>query len=263
MIFNLSGGGGDAELNFAVVGGTVRPTDPVANTIWVDTDTPITGWRFASDIPSVGEDGVVYIQTGTSSDVWFNVLKKDDDLATNTVIVYPKTLKQYVNGSFVNKNAYRYLDGWTQWSYEYVYLFNNGPVDGITWTGYTPAGTITTSGETLKMELPAKHPTDDNYVAHLSQQTSVSVGSATKLNIHFTRLSATNGNTGNYPLSISIDGGSSYVKQYKDISLADLGDDILTINVSGVSTVKLYFHSHLWESQNSTCYLTIDQIWLE
>ena len=58
MIFNLSGGGSSgASLNFKVVGGTTEPANPSENTIWVNTDEPITSWIFSAknpveDVPS-------------------------------------------------------------------------------------------------------------------------------------------------------------------------------------------------------------------
>lgn len=51
MIFNLGGSGG-AALNFKVVNNP-KPENPKENTIWVDTDTEITGWQFASDDPNL------------------------------------------------------------------------------------------------------------------------------------------------------------------------------------------------------------------
>lgn len=51
MIFNLGGSGG-AALNFKVVNNP-KPENPKENTIWVNTDTEITGWQFASDDPNL------------------------------------------------------------------------------------------------------------------------------------------------------------------------------------------------------------------
>ena len=47
MIFNITGGAA-ANLNFKVVGGTIKPTSPKENTIWVNTDTEISNWFFAA-----------------------------------------------------------------------------------------------------------------------------------------------------------------------------------------------------------------------
>lgn len=43
----------DAILNFNVVGGTTQPTNPIENTIWVNTDMDITKWYFSNDEPNI------------------------------------------------------------------------------------------------------------------------------------------------------------------------------------------------------------------
>lgn len=47
---NAAGGAG---LNFKVVGGTTNPGNPKENTIWVKTDTRITGWDFSHSAPRI------------------------------------------------------------------------------------------------------------------------------------------------------------------------------------------------------------------
>ena len=42
-------------LNFEIVGGTAEPSTPEENTIWVNTNTNITGWEFSADEPYSGE----------------------------------------------------------------------------------------------------------------------------------------------------------------------------------------------------------------
>ena len=42
------GAGGGAPLNFKIVGNP-KPSNPSKNTIWVDTDTKITGWHFGAE----------------------------------------------------------------------------------------------------------------------------------------------------------------------------------------------------------------------
>jgi hypothetical protein len=53
MIFNMGGGGnnGGIELNFEIVGGTSASSSPIENTIWVNTNAEITGWRFSAKDP--------------------------------------------------------------------------------------------------------------------------------------------------------------------------------------------------------------------
>lgn len=110
--------GGGAPLNFKVVGGT-KPSNPKENTIWVDTDTAITDWVFSATQPAA-VSGRVWIQTGTTSPVTFNALKK------NSIQVCPLTAKQYVNGAWVDKAAKSYQGGaWVEFDPN-RYIFKQG-----------------------------------------------------------------------------------------------------------------------------------------
>lgn len=103
-------GAGGNPLNFKVVGGTTEPSNPKENTIWVNTDTEITGWHFASKQPENMEDGTVWIYTYTASSVEFNALKK------NGLQVRPLSAKQYVSGVWVDVTAKIYQNGeWVEW----------------------------------------------------------------------------------------------------------------------------------------------------
>ena len=107
-------------LNFNLVGGVTQPADPKENTIWVNTDVPIAGWALSFTEPSEPEEGMVWIVTGTSSKVAFNALKK------NTLMVYPTTCKQFVNGAWNNVTAKSYIDGeWVEWR-DYLFIENVG-----------------------------------------------------------------------------------------------------------------------------------------
>lgn len=212
-------------LTFEVVGGT-KPSNPKENTIWVDTDTEITGWHFGAEEPNVyniqpripndphclvslkklsdgdiinftipsdvvavyeairiydpiadkqycvrqgsgsavaawpagtkvsvrisnvthqigdwvghgtaylmawdsyyHQEGTVWIQTGTTSPVAMNVLKK------NSIQVCPISAKQYVGGAWVDKEAQIYQGGeWVDWL---TYLVHDG-IDNTNLTG--------------------------------------------------------------------------------------------------------------------------------
>ena len=84
------------KLNFEVVGGTTEPTNPKENTIWVNTDTGITGWYFSATQPENMVEGEVWLLIGDSSDVEFNVLK------VNGIQIYPLEAKQMVSGALVD-----------------------------------------------------------------------------------------------------------------------------------------------------------------
>lgn len=118
MIINMTGSA--PALNFKVVGGTAAPENPKENTNWAITDVPITGWALSFAEPSEPEEGMMWIVTGTSSKVAFNALKK------NTLMVYPTTCKQFVNGAWNNVTAKSYIGGeWVDWL-AYLFIENGG-----------------------------------------------------------------------------------------------------------------------------------------
>lgn len=121
MIFNMSGSGGGAGLNFKVVGNP-QPASASENTIWIDTDSEITSWIFSATEPDTPSEGMVWISTGTSSTVEFNALKK------NCIMAYPMSSKQYVDGAWMDKTAKSHQDGawvdWFVWNGE-LYQFGN------------------------------------------------------------------------------------------------------------------------------------------
>lgn len=103
-------GSGSAGVNFKIVGGTTQPTAARENTIWVNTDTTISGWAFSASAPAEPVEGLVWLQTGTYSNVEFNALRK------NGIQVYPLVAKQYINNAWVEKTAYSYQGGsWVSW----------------------------------------------------------------------------------------------------------------------------------------------------
>lgn len=118
MLGRTNTGGGGGGLNFSVVGGTAQPENPKENTIWVNTETEISGWVFSATEPKSPVEGTVWISTGTSSTVEFNALKKD------AIQVYPLSAKQYVNGAWVDVTTMSYQGGeWVGWI---TYLYNRG-----------------------------------------------------------------------------------------------------------------------------------------
>ena len=98
------GGGGGAALNFSVVGNP-QPANPKANTIWVNTDTKITGWFFSATQPENLAAGNVWFPVSASSTAPFNALKK------NGIQVNPLSAKQYINGAWVYKESKMYQNG--------------------------------------------------------------------------------------------------------------------------------------------------------
>lgn len=108
-------------LNFTVVGGTTPPASPEENTIWVNTDTEITGWSFSPSTPETPTEGLVWFHTGKYSPAPFNALQQ------NAVIVQPNSCKQYTAGRWIPKNAQTWQSGeWVPW---YTYLFDRGTIN--------------------------------------------------------------------------------------------------------------------------------------
>lgn len=135
-------GGGSASLNFEVVGGTTAPSNPKENTIWVNTATAIGEWQFSATQPNTRVDGSalvagdVWIETGETSTVELNVLKK------NGIIIYPQSCKQWDGSSWINKSCVCYSGG--KWESFKVYFLNGSDK----YTAVT-GGWIKTAGNSL------------------------------------------------------------------------------------------------------------------
>lgn len=264
MIFNLSGGGG-ASLNFEVVCSIEAPVNPGPNTIWINSPVDMTSYIFSPAQPT-GETGLVWIKTGTSSTVAFNALEE------NSLYVYPVSAVQYVDGAWMNRVAYMYPSG-TQWSYERVYLYMNGPQTDTTgaWTFTKGTGTYQwpsdcTIGSTLGYKYSAGSGGSAWTYAFLYHNTSVPVNGATKVCIHFTKCSGGKGNDSNPILAISLNGKcdvndmSNFV--YCNTGTLPGGEHDLSVTIpSSLTSVKVGFYTEIWPGRNID--IAIDQIWLE
>ena len=103
MIVNLSAGG--ADLNFKVIGSIESPASPAENTVWVNTDVPVSRWTFdirQPDDPAIGD---VWISDGFSNECSFNALKK------NALIVHPQQAMQYTSSGWQNRTVKVYQNG--------------------------------------------------------------------------------------------------------------------------------------------------------
>ena len=112
-------GAGGVAMNFKVVGGTVAPSSPKENCIWVNTSTKITSWTFSATEPSHLEEGMVWIVTGRSSVAQFDALKK------NSLYCYPMMAYQYISGNLVSKTAKIHQNGNWQELWDGT-LYDNG-----------------------------------------------------------------------------------------------------------------------------------------
>lgn len=130
MIMNMVGGGG-AGLNFAVKAYASKEvmlaTTAKENTIGV-VASAISEWAFSATEPEFPVENMVWIMVGSSSPVAFSAIRK------NTIMVYPVSVMQYVEGAWVTTEAFIYQGEWVQFSYLTVYLYNNGETAYV-WQG--------------------------------------------------------------------------------------------------------------------------------
>lgn len=146
---------GGAGLNFKVVGGMEQPANPAENTIWVQTDTPVTGYQVSVEEPENPVEGTLWILAGTSSQTPIDATKK------NPVFLYPSSAQQYKSGAWAMVDAYTYQDGaWSPWV---IYLYDRGDeCQGVTggWKtingrndGYTGTGQYTDNGDSYTLTV--------------------------------------------------------------------------------------------------------------
>ena len=144
-------GGGGVELNFEVVGNP-QPETAADNTLWVDTDTPISGWIFSAEEPENPEPGLVWFLTATYSNAKFNALKKD------SIMVYPMLTKQYVSDSWVDKTTkQKQGDEWVEWWNGM--LFDYGDITHVTggWTTFETPMNVTVNEDGSWFIRATKH----------------------------------------------------------------------------------------------------------
>ena len=124
------------KMNYCVVGSETQPEQATENTIWVNTNVPVTKHKFSKKEPKNPIEGMVWFATGDGSNVAFDRLSMDgveyDEIA-------PFRCAQYVNGSWVDKTAKSYQGGkWVDWWNGE--LFDNGnQFENIT-GGWTSSG---------------------------------------------------------------------------------------------------------------------------
>lgn len=92
-------------LNFAVVGGTTQPENPVENTIWISTDTEITSWALSNNDPTAPTEGMVRIGIRTNGTATFNALQE------NAIDITPSSARQYISGEWIKKDCVVYQGG--------------------------------------------------------------------------------------------------------------------------------------------------------
>lgn len=147
MIFNVTGGGGGGGLNLKVVGGTTQPTNPRANTIWVNTATAITGYVLSPTQPQTDTEGLVWLKTADTG-VEINVGKK------NAVLLHLASGMLYTGGKWASVDAWAYINSaWKQFSIAFDgRLYDNGDqcTDVTGGWGATGYKRVTSSGQVVE-----------------------------------------------------------------------------------------------------------------
>jgi len=97
------------EINFDVVGGTTEPTNPLENTVWINTNTSILGYHMCDVVPTWdASEGIVdflFSPSNSSADGQINLLK------TNEVSIKIISCYQYTNGEWVEREFKIYQNG--------------------------------------------------------------------------------------------------------------------------------------------------------
>ena len=146
-------GGGGTPLDFKIVAYATEEElladTPMENTIGVITDVPITGYRFSAAEPEVLVEGMVWIKTGVTSSVEFNIVKNDE------IIICPLDAHQYINSTWVFIFPMSYLNNsWNNWI---VYLYRNGSEFNTLTGGWeinqTCGGTITKNSNSVSFDV--------------------------------------------------------------------------------------------------------------
>lgn len=180
-----AGGGGGAGLNFSVkayASESVRPSVEKENTIAVIADE-INGWIFSATEPTSPSEKMVWIPTGTSSTVNFNALKK------NGIQVYPQSVKQYIDGEWVQIDAYIYRGGeWVQFSeiITTLYLYTPGNTQDSVTGGWKAIGAAQILPDYLAMMFKS-----DWKGAQLFTQNAIDMSSYKFLNVEVKDFSRT------------------------------------------------------------------------
>ena len=242
--------GGGAGLNFKVVGNP-QPSNPIENTVWIDTDTPITSYIFSAAQPA-GEEGMVWIATGTTSTAEFNALKKND------IKVYPQSAKQYVSGAWVDKTAESYQNGeWVEWVPEGMLYYKGNECDPVTggWSafvGYSSSytlGSYTEGSEKITLKLNG-----DQKCVSAAPVNKIDLSKAKTLVVNVTRV-PTEANHGLYVTSVR--NANSCDKAVAKLEELKNGENVLDVS-SLNGSYYIVLNIVMWDS--STDRLEFDEV---
>lgn len=223
--FIIRRGGGGGSLNFKIVGGTAEPTNPIENTIWVNTDTPIVGYHLSTVQPDDVLSGDVWIQTVTSGAIGFNALKE------NRIQIYPLVAKQYISGVWIKKEMTCYLGG--EWVTASKYLLDGSSDTGIAWNTYG-AYKGTAAEESTGYKITGSN--GGNQPGAIQTSEKVDISGFSKL--HFIG-SNDNAMSANFPLVVGIQNSKSYQTSNYDGIYVISRDSVASTSYSLAGTFDL------------------------
>jgi len=251
-------------LNFSVVGNP-RPEAAGENTIWVDTDEPITGWVFSPAEPDPAA-GMMWFQTGVSGSVVFNALKVND------ITLYLLSAKQYIEGAWVQKEAMIYRGGWVEWV---RWLYNEG-VSFPDFTGILTTKLIKYSSSVTGTKATTVTENADNVHILQTGSTTVPVGCVTcfekKIDLsgyrtlHFSGIlnDTAGGNPQRCFLGIWKEFGTYRDTNRAAYLAADNQDCEKTLDISGLDDGEYYIGFYtLSPDIYKQSYVTMRKMWLE
>lgn len=161
--------GGGAALNFAVRAYATEEAlladTPKENTIGVITETEIASYIFSSTEPTEIAEGMLWIVTGTISEVEFNALKK------NGIQIYPLGAKLYSSGDWANAKYYIYQNGAWQ-SFGNVYFFEKNAGHQDLFVGSSRYGSVSCTTGYIQVISKGWKTTDYNATPGASYLTS-------------------------------------------------------------------------------------------
>lgn len=249
------------QLNFDVVGGIEEPTNPIENTIWVQTDAAIADWVFSVKEPEIPAEGMVWITTGASSTVEFNILKK------NNIQVYPISAKQYVDGTWVDRDAVSYQGG--EWAMWIAYLYKLGDEYKAFTDGW--ALSLNNGGNTHGESLSKKSDSmvfASSYVSgshfadgFLRANNTFDLTGVTQI----TAILKTASVSSNVPMFLCVAENDSYRQQYDAVAKANIssGNTSVTLDVSALKGVYYVGIGAGAGSANGSSSVTIAEIYFE
>ena len=246
-------------LNFKLVGNP-KPETAKENTIWINTDTPITGYAFSAAEPAEPVEGVVYITVGKISTAAFSATKK------NPVMVYPLHARQCIDGVLVAKTAMSWQnEKWVNWWNGELYISGDefeAVTGGVSEWLYSKTSDIQGPGTATK--------TKDYINIKCSSKKGLAVGPENKIDL--TNYSKLMLNVVDYGGSLTSSRCGLSVSTTRDETTGNnrvsnkaiSGKGLVTLDISDL-TGEYYVYVHVWcvYVESGAYSLSFDKFYLE